>query len=403
MSNRRTRGVVAGGSALVSAGASSLTGLLVNLAAATTRDDVGFGYFSFVYIVVLAIMTLLRAVCGEVVLFTDLSPASIAARRNSTVTVAGLATVGAAGLVLLGATLDRVGYAAAFALIPVCVQDNYRYLAFVTHRPRVTATSDVITCLGPLAVVLFGRNSGDAAAAAFVAWGVAALAGSLVAERMMHPGHGTAPSASFAPELRALRNAALVEFMSTTLLYQIPLLALPAVITYADVGTMRGLQMAFSPVTVVHAALFALVIPRLTNVFEDRGRLSYGLIVVYMAVLGSLTVLIALVLSHTPSAWAARVLGSTSESVQDNAWAYASAQAAAIAATAATIVRRIDRTYGTVVRVRLASAIAAPILCLVGALWLGVVGACLGLAASQMLYLVLLRSPLLPATRADIS
>lgn len=391
--------MIVGGSAIVSAGASSLTGLLVNVAAATSLSDDQFGQFSFVYVTVLAMMTLLRALCGEVVLFTDSSAPFVTARRSSTIAVVAMGAVGAVVLVVLGVTTDVAGYAAAAAFIPVCVQDNFRYLAFVAGRTEVAAASDLVTTLGPLAVVLLARNDPDAGWLAFLGWGASAIAGSLVAQAMLGADHSLRPSHLFAPELGQLRHASLIEFASTALLYQIPLLLLPTVASYADVGAMRGLQMVFSPVTILHAALFAVLVPRLTRAFESTGRVHLELVMVYIAVLTALTALIAVVVSQAPADWAVRVLGDTSDAVQDHAWFYGLAQGITVVATGATIVRRIERTYTTVARVRSVSALCAPVFGLVGAAAFGVTGACLGLAASQLIYLALLRLRSAPRTQ----
>jgi len=399
VSRSHPRRLVAGGSAIVSAGASSLTGLLVNVAAATTRSASDFGHFSFVYLTVLTMMTLIRAICGEVVLFTDSTPAMMAARRSSTIAVIGLAAAGAAVLAGIGSVLDSAGYAAALAIVPICVQDNYRYLAFVSHRVGVAAWSDVVTAIGPLIVVLFARDTGAAGSTALVAWGASAVVGSLLAELIMRPGHRLTPRALFAPVLKPLRQAAVIEYASTALLYQFPLLLLPAVVAYADVGAMRGLQMAFSPVTILHAALFALLVPRLTARFETRREVDRRLIVAYIAMLLGLTVVIAVVVARTPESWAREVLGDTAGAVQANAWAYCALQGAAVLATAVTIVYRINRTYDRIVRVRVITALASPVLCLAGAAWFGIAGACLGIAAVQLAYMCLLRSPLVRAKR----
>src|SRR5258706_5285472 len=134
-------------SAIVSAGATSLTGFLVNAAVSRRVTSADFGRFSIVYLLLYFSMAFLRAVFAEPLLLVgrrfEVGTDSLNrwAVGSSTASAAALGVVLTTVLVLI---LHSPWLLASFIVLSLLVaQDVLRFVAFSVGRPHVAAASDI--------------------------------------------------------------------------------------------------------------------------------------------------------------------------------------------------------------------------------------------------------------------
>jgi hypothetical protein len=206
--------------------------------------------------------------------------------------------------------------AAALALPFAAVQDNARYQAFATRRPGVAAVSDVVT-LAPVALMLaLSGHAVRSSSAALLALAAGACAGAAVAMVQLRTPLRVGGLRSFASVTRGSRRAGLLEFGSNALVTQVPLLVMPLTAPFADLAGIRGLQLSFAPVTVVHSAAFALIMPRLGDAFVSTGVLRTGLLRVYVVGLCAVTAVLATLVQILPSSVLTTAFGDTADAVR---------------------------------------------------------------------------------------
>jgi hypothetical protein len=246
--------------------------------------------------------------------------------------------------------------------------------------------SDVVT-LAPVALMLaLSGYAVRSSSAALLALAAGACAGAAVAMVQLRTPLRVGGLRSFASVTRGSRRAGLLEFGSNALVTQVPLLVMPLTAPFADLAGIRGLQLSFAPVTVVHSAAFALIMPRLGDAFVSTGMLRTGLLRVYVVGLCAVTAVLATLVQILPSSVLTTAFGDTADAVRPHVWAFAVVQVVAIATGALAMALRASNTYRHVAGARLGLAAATVPAVLVLAGRYGVVGACAGLTLPQLVF-----------------
>jgi hypothetical protein len=352
-------------------------------------DREEFGRFSVVYLGVVVAMSAIRPVTGEVLLLPTTEARHDAQALGGSAAGLTLALALVPAVAMCGIALSwapPAAGAAALAIPLAAVQDNVRYQAFAARRPAIAAVSDFIT-LAPVAVVLAvsGRVV-QTSSPALLALAGGAFAGTVAALVQLRTNVRWRGLRAFGSATRGARRAGLLEFGSNALVTQVPLLVMPLTAPFRDLAAIRGLQLSFAPVTVVHAAAFALIMPRLGDAFAASGTLRLGLLRTYVVALSGVTVVLAGSVHIVPSSVLAAAFGDTAGAVRPHVWAFAVVQLVAIATGALAMALRASDSYGRVARARvlLAAATVAAVLVLAGRY--GVVGACVGLTLPQLVF-----------------
>jgi hypothetical protein len=383
--------VAQSGSALTSAGATSLTGFAVNAAVSRRVSSEDFGRFSVMYLVLYFGMASLRSVFGEpLLLTTQVSDTDAGAINRWAVgsAVAAAAVLGLLEAVVLVSIFHSLWLIVVAAALPLLVlQDVLRYVAFALGRPQIAAASDVVVLL-PLPVLLIWHPADiRIEVLAVLLWGASCVVSAGLASRFVLTG---LPAIQLRRYWDVSRNAAvgsLSEFAATALVLVIPVTLIPLGGTLVDTATVRVLQMVFSPITVVHAAAFTLLAPRVTRRTQHSGRGLDGLLGYYAVILGGCSVALTAVLAATPSLGGWLFPSSYSEA-RSKLYIYLIVQLMGVAVGTVTLGLRATNAYGGLIQVRIISAVATPVVAVWAVRQDGVRGFCLAVAAMQLPVLI---------------
>ena len=378
-------------SAVVSAGATSLTGFAVNAAVSRRVDSADFGRFSVVYLVLYFSMASLRALFGE--------PLLLVARRSDEETqslhrwAVGSSSVSASALglavgVVLVSILRSPWLFAACAVLPLLVvQDALRFVAFALARPHIAAASDVAV-LVPLPLLFVWHPRGlPIEVFAVGLWAISCAVSASLTSRWVLNGLPTIEYRRYWDQARSAAVGSVTEFAATAMVSIIPVILIPLATSLDDAATVRVLQMVFSPITIVHAAGFSLMAPRLTRRARASGRGMGRLLSWYALALSGCSIVLTIVLIATPQLGSWLFPSSYSEA-RSALSTYLVVQLTGVGVGTVTLGLRATDSYGRLAAVRIVTAAMTPVAAVIGVRAGGVRGFCVAVAAMQLPVLV---------------
>lgn len=245
---------------------SSLTNfaIVVVAARALTLDE--FGAVSVALAVYAVALGIVRAMAGEplVVCHSATTPEQAAGTaRGALATALGLGIVGAAGLVVVGASvggdLGAALVALALVLPGLVVQDTWRFTFFALGRARSAFANDTVWFLG-LAVGLLAFPV-DSIPRVVLAWGAAAGVAALLAcvqARLLPAARRVRP---WLGDHAHLWPRYVSEFLTVSAGWHAALLGLGVVAGVAAVGTLRAGQVLVGPLNVAFLAVPLVAVP----------------------------------------------------------------------------------------------------------------------------------------------
>jgi len=187
------------------------------------------------------------------------------------VAVAGVLAVAGGGLLLAG--IDAVAVLALAPWLPsLLVQDYWRAMGFRLQRPDLAFVSDVVFVLvqGGVTVALFALGARNLTAF-LAAWGIGALGGALVGQRMartsMLGGGGVSHLRNLWPRSRWF----LAEFGTAFTAGQGYLFLVPVLVGTAGFGIFRAGASLIGPVVTVFLAAGNVALPESARRFREYG------------------------------------------------------------------------------------------------------------------------------------
>lgn len=377
---------------LASQSLSSLTTFAVTILVARSVDAGVFGTFTLGLMAYLVVLSLARALVMQPLAIRQstrpdggeewLGAAAAAALAIGAVSGAALACYG----VLSGGADGRLFLVFAVCMPGTMLQDLWRFAFFAMAEPRKAAANDLVWLVVQLIGSSIVLSDGATAAQLTAAWGgagcVAAVVG--IAQARCWPGGG---GAAFVRRHRDLGGTFIAEFLIIRgWQYAAAVLVMP-IVGVAAVGGLRGVATIFGPYTTMAFGLGTAALSegsRLLSRHPARFVASQRVLGLGMAAMAGLW---GLVLATMPSAWGRALLGATWQQAASLVAPVAIGQMAIGSATGCLIGLRVLAAGGTIVRLRLVTAIATLALGVLGAFG-GIVAAAWGIAGGNLLLAV---------------
>ncbi len=267
----------------------SVSNVVMMLAAASALTPALFGVFALVQSAALVVEGLIRAALGETMAVAGATQSR--ARRHGIVTVAlSLALVAAAvGVLVAGLFLNgRIAgltIAVAVGIVPRVAADCARLVAFAVHTPATAVAIDAVWFGVQVAFMAVALALGMARPEAAVwAWAVGAGVAALVGARLLHltPVIGAGRDGwAWLAEHRTLAKAYAGEFLMVSASTQAVLWPVALITTTETVATLRGAQLIFGPVATLVLGLRNALTPQATSLLgrgDETGfaRLAIG-------------------------------------------------------------------------------------------------------------------------------
>jgi len=363
----------------------------VNAAVSRQVTSEEFGRFSVIYLFLYFGMASIRAIYGEPQLLTTYLPESKSGAINRWAVGSGALTavaLGVAETVVLISIFRSAWLIIVVLVLPSLVlQDVLRYVAFALGKPHIAAASDIAVLL-PLPLLLVWTPSHVPIEVLAVGlWAVSCLVSAALASRFVLTGPPLIRVRRYWGLSRSAAIGSMTEFAATALVFIVPVTLIPLTASLSDTATVRVLQMVFSPITIVHAAAFTLLAPRITHRTLESGRGMGGLLSLYAFFLSAATIGWTAILAAVPSlgSW---LFPSSYEDARSVLTSYLIVQLMGVALGTVTLGLRATNTYRGLVRIRIVFAALTPL----AAVWAvgahGVGGFCVALVLMQVPVLI---------------
>ena len=383
----RSRSALSGVAAV---GVSSATNFVAVVLAARNGSPEAFGAVSLGLTTYLLAQSLVRSMVCEMLLIGDEPHRHESSRRG--ITAAALLSVPIAGVILLVALAmpadgptRPVLLVLAACIVPLCVQDTLRYVAFSRSAPMRAATFDIAWA----AVFGLGLVMWASALTSFRVWTAWCIGGAVVGFAGALAGrHWSTPSAA----VRWLRSNLttsgryILENLASQSVNALAIFALGALAGTAAVGAVRGVSTLFGPLTVLHTGVYAGLLSQLRRETHQRDRalraVSTGL--VGAAMLGTGVWLLV------PTSIGTALLGATWASARALVLPFGVGMVLTVASSGAVLGLRALVAAATTLRIRLITAPITLIMLVAGSAWAQQRGYSIGFALSSAIGTALL-------------
>ena len=393
---------------------SALTNVALSVLVANAVGASGFGAFAVAFLLFGVALSVERSVVGQPLSIRFAVQAGTPAWRGTAGSAMGVAlglglVSGAlllvAGLVALGVSDSGVGpalVALAVVLPGLVVQDACRMAFFAQSRPGLALANDgawAVLQLGGMALLV---GAGTSSAWPFVlVWGGAATAAAAWGFVQLGVLPHLRSAWGWARDQRDLTGYLLLENLVGSGASQGSILAVGAIGSVADVGSLRAAQTLLGPLGIVAGATMSLLLPEVSR----RGRLALR---PRLAIAGGVSAAVALV-SAVYSAVLLVLPDEVGRALFDDTWDGAAAVllplcAFSVASAAALGPAVVVYASGQARRTLGLHLVEAPLLVaglVGGAALAGVRGAAWGMAAATAVMVPLWYSQLLAIARAD--
>lgn len=261
---------------------SSASNFLVVLAVARISTVAGFGAFSLAFLVSQMALGLMRAGGGDVLLIrsseTGSPPDRDPHRALSFVfafalaVAAGMAVIGT----LVGGEVSAPLTAIAVVLVPVLLEDCYRYVFFAHSSPHKAIVIDTVWLLAQLLGFVLASEGvvPQTPAALILIWGAGAALACLCAAAMAR----VAPGIDAPAWVRAARHRVaglMADFMLLTGTSYLGVTLIPLVASLPVVAALRGAQFLFNPFVALLASVRVVALPVLARQLAQGSSAAY--------------------------------------------------------------------------------------------------------------------------------
>jgi hypothetical protein len=360
---------------------------VVNAAVSRQVTAADFGRFSVLYLLLYFGMAFLRAIFGEPLLLVGQIP------ERTTGTLYGWAVGSSAVCAVVlgfvqGAILVSIFHSAwllvSIAVLPAIVfQDVLRFVAFSLGQPHVAAASDLAVLLPLPILIIWHPHALPVEELAIAFWAASSILSAAFAARWLLKSAATVHVRRYWNLSRRPAVGSITEFGATAMVSIVPVTLIPLGSSLSDTAAVRVLQMMFSPITVVHAAAFSLIAPRIAqrrhSSSHGMSRLLYG----YAFALAGCSVALTAVLVAIPRLGAS-LFPSSYADARSFLTTYLLVQLVGVGVGTVTLGLRATDSYDGVARVRILTAAVTPVAAVLAVASGGVRGFCLALAAMQL-------------------
>jgi O-antigen/teichoic acid export membrane protein len=300
---------------------SSASNLLVVLAVARISGIAEFGAFSLAFLVYQMALGLMRAGAGDVLLIRSATVESLDQdphRALSFVLVFAVpvaAATGIAGLLADGA-FGKLLTMVAIVLVPVLLEDCYRYVFFARSSPRNAIVIDTVWLLTQLTgfVLAAAGTLPETTAGLMLIWGASAglacLCGAALAKVL--------PGLNGVAWVRAARHRVvglMTDFMLLSGTTYVGFGLIPLVGSLSTVAALRGALLLFNPLLAFLTSIRVIALPTLTRRLAE-GPWSYrGFALRLSAALSGLAIVYASIILLLPDSVGIQLLGNSWHSV----------------------------------------------------------------------------------------
>ena len=383
----RSRSAVSGVAAV---GVSSATNFLAVVFAARNGSPESFGAVSLGFTAYLLAQSLVRSTVCEMLLIGDEPHRHESARRG--VTAAALLGMPIAGIVLIvGLAVPADGptrpvlLMLAACIVPLCVQDTLRYVAFSRSAPLRAAALD----LAWAAVFGLGLIMWASALTSFRVWIAWCVGGAVVGLAGAVAGRHWCTPATAVRWLRsnlATSGRYILENLASQSVNGVAIFALGALAGTAAVGAVRGVSTLFGPLTVLHTGVYAGLLSQLRRNTHQRDRVlrSVSVGLVGAALLGTGVWLLV------PTSIGTALLGATWASARALVLPFGVGMALTVASSGAVLGLRALVAAATTLRIRLITAPITLVMLVAGSAWAQQRGYSIGFALSSAIGTALL-------------
>lgn len=230
---------------------SSLTNVIVVLAAARAGNRYEFGAFSIVFGICVLSLGLRATTLGDLVLVRRSDDDDFARSAAGSSVYLGLLTGGIAAVTAVVINLPSAIAITAVAFPMLLLQDSMRYWAFAKREPARALFLDVTWLLvQSLALVIAGQSVG----AAFASWMLGGTAASLLGLRYLAPNLHPVRLARFLRSQGALLRPYAFQYALTTGTTQVFTFLVAGLGSVRDAGALRGAQTIMGPYNIYLSA-----------------------------------------------------------------------------------------------------------------------------------------------------
>jgi len=370
---------------IVAAGISSATNFVAVVFAARNGSPASFGAVSLGFTAYLLAQSVTRALVGEMLLIGSDPHDHRATRLGVTATIVTALPI-AAVIAIIGLAMPSDGptqpvmFVLAACIVPLCVLDTFRYVAFSRSTPLRAAGIDLAwaACF-VIGLLAFGGEltSFDVWVAWCVGGAIVGVGGTAATRALCAPGSATA----WMRENLTTSGRYIIENVTSQSVNGIALFALGALAGTAAVGAVRGVSTLFGPLTVLYSGVYAGLLSRLRQHESNRARI---LRVVSLGLVGaalSATVFWLVV----PTGFGTALLGDTWASARALVVPFGIGTAITVAAGGALIGLRMLVAASTTLRIRLICAPITLALLVAGSAWSAQQGYAIGFVISSVI------------------
>jgi hypothetical protein len=332
-------------------------------------------------------MAFLRAIFGEPLLLTG----QVAERASGEIHSWAVGSSAVCAVLLgfvQGAILVSIFHSAwllvSIVVLPAIVlQDILRFVAFSLGKPHIAAASDLAVLL-PLPILLVWHpRSLPVEELAVGLWAASSVLSAALAARHLLNSPPEIQIGRYWSLSRRPAVGSITEFGATAMVSIVPVTLIPLGSSLTDTAVVRVLQMVFSPITVVHAAAFTLIAPRIARRRQSSNHGMARLLYAYAIALAGCSVALTAGLAAIPRLGAA-LFPSSYADARSFLWTYLIVQLVGIGVGTVTLGLRATDSYGGLARVRIVTAVMTPVAAVLAVAIGGVRGFCFAVAAMQL-------------------